>query len=163
MDCLARLNPEKLYVDFAPGVTRTDPIMGRSYTLTHSDTTGDLFLTVGLVFDYSKITSMRDEVLGRWNIYYNQYACYIYLYVDGEMGGAAASAVRNMIFRRELPLALEAIRYGDREFFYAHPTLNNAPIIVYFFSAFPQYNRVENWGTFADYDGVIPDDSGYEE
>lgn len=160
---MAKLNPEKLFVEFSPGVTRTDPIMGRKYTLTHSDTTGDLFLTVGLIYASEKITAMRDEVLGQWKIYYNQYACYIYLYVDGQSGGAPAAAIRDRIFRQELPLALEAIKYGDRDFFYAHPILNNAPIIIYFFSSFPQYNKVENWGTFADYGSVIADDSGYEE
>jgi hypothetical protein len=51
-----------------------------------------------------------------------------------------------------LPLALEAIRYGDNEFFNAHPGLDKSPIIVFFMSTNPQYNKVENWGTFSDYD-----------
>ena len=55
------------------------------------------------------------------------------------------------MFKRELPLALEAIRYGDRFFFSAHPELDNLPIIVYFMSTNPQFNKTENWGTFSDY------------
>jgi hypothetical protein len=153
--CLARLDPQKLYVEFLPGVTPTEPVMERKYTLTHSDATGQLFLTVGLTYAEDKITAMRDEVLGRWKIFYNQYSCYIYLHVDGESGGVETTAVRDRIFRKELPLALEAIRYGDRNFFYAHPVLNNAPIIVYFLSRFPQYSSVENWGTFSDYDSQL--------
>jgi hypothetical protein len=161
--CLAKLNPEKLFVEFLPGVTRTDPVFGRKYTLTHSDITGDLFLAVGLVYARERITAMRDEVLGEWNIYNNQVACYIYLHVDGQSGGIGASAIRDRIFRQELPLAFEAIKYGDRDLFYAHPGLNSIPIIVYFFSSFPQYNKVENWGTFADYGTAILSDNGYEE
>ena len=59
-------NPDKLNVEFRPGVTRTEPILGRKYTLTHSDISGQLFLTIGLEFAYDKITSTRDELLVEW-------------------------------------------------------------------------------------------------
>ena len=74
----------------------------------------------------------------------------VYLHVDSK-SGVKNTAIRNKIFRRELPLALEAIRYGDRKFFYHSPYLDNAPIMVYFNSALPQYRNIENWGTFAKY------------
>ena len=79
------------------------------------------------------------------------YAYYVYLYVDGQFDSKMA-VIRGRIFRRELPLALEAIRYGDRELFNTHPELDKAPIVVYFMSSIPQYNKVENWGTFSEYD-----------
>ncbi|KZL90371.1 staygreen family protein [Clostridium magnum] len=145
---MSRLNPEKLSVEFRDGVTTTDPIIPRRYTLTHSDITAELFLTIGLTYAYDKTNAMRDEVLGEWFKAMNRYFYYVYLHVDGP----GAIAIRNYIFRRELPLALEAIRYGDREFFSAHPELNYAPIIVYFISTNSEFNRVENWGTFSDYD-----------
>lgn len=66
-------------------------------------------------------------------------------------GKDAQPAVRNAVFRRELPLALEAIRYGDRRFFATHPELDNAAIWIYFDSTNPEYNRFENWGTPKDY------------
>lgn len=75
----------------------------------------------------------------------------MYLHVDGQLG-PAVTAIRNSIFRRELPLALEAIRYGDKKFFSVHPKLNNSQIIVYFNSINPYFNSIENWGTFLDYD-----------
>jgi hypothetical protein len=59
-------DPEKLYVEFRSGATRTEPILGRKYTLTHSDISAELFLTVGLDFAYDKITSKRDELLAEW-------------------------------------------------------------------------------------------------
>lgn len=147
---MSKLNPEKLRVSFKLGVTDTEPVIGRKYTLTHSDTTAELFLTIGLRYAYEEINAMRDEVLAEWRIMNNQYYLYVYLYVDGQFGPGAA-AIRNTIFRRELPLALEAIRYGDNKFFRIHPRLDNAPIIVYFHSSIPEYNRLENWGKPSDY------------
>ena len=148
---MSKLNPKKLSVEFREGVTPTHPIIHRHYTLTHSDLTAELFLTIGRTYAFDKITSMRDEVLGQWVMTGNKYLFHVYLHVDGERPLPSTSAIRNKIFNRELPLALEAIRYGDRTLFETHPKLDYAPIIVYFNSAFPHYNRVENWGTFKDY------------
>lgn len=144
------LKPEKLYVEFRSGVTPTEPIAPRRYTLTHNDITADLYLTIGATYAYDKITAMRDEVLGEWIKLQDEYIYYVYLYVSRDYGSEVA-AVRNYIFRRELPLALKAIKYGDKDFFNAHSELNFAPIIVYFSSTEDQYNKIENWGTFSDY------------
>ena len=118
--------------------------------ITHSDITADLFLTVGLEYAYDKISKMRDDVLVEWRTYNGYLFLYVYVYVDGEFG-PAMSGIRNTIFKRELPLALEAIRYGDSRFFIVHPELDNAPIWIYFNSVNPNYNRFENWGTPKDY------------
>ena len=147
---MEKLNPDKLNVEFRSGVTPIEPIIGRKYTLTHSDITADLFLTIGLEYAYDKINKMRDEVLGEWRTYNGCLFLYIYVYVDGQFG-PVVSAVRNAIFRRELPLALEAIRYGDSRFFIAHPELDNAQIWIHFDSTNPNYNQFENWGTPKDY------------
>jgi len=148
---MSKLNPEKLSVDFREGVTTTEPIIPRRYTLTHSDITAELFLTIGLKYAYDKISAMRDEVLGEWIKTRNGYFFHVYLHVDGQLG-PTVTAIRNAVFRRELPLALEAIRYGDKKFFSVHPNLNNSQIIVYFNSINPYFNSIENWGTFSDYD-----------
>lgn len=149
---MSKLNPEKLSVEFREGVTTTEPIIPRRYTLTHSDITAELFLTIGLNYALDKTNSTRDEVLGEW-INENGYLFYAYLYIDGNgQYGPMVKAIRNFIFMRELPLALEAIRYGDSEFFSAHPELDSSPIMVSFISDSKKYNRVENWGTFSDYD-----------
>lgn len=148
---MGKLNPEKLSVEFREGVTTTEPVIPRRYTLTHSDITAELFLTIGLSYAYDKTNAMRDEVIGEWIKKGENYFFYVYLYVDGQFA-PGVSAIRNYVFRRELPLALEAIRYGDRKFFSAHPELVGSPIIVYFMSTNPQFNTIENWGTFSDYD-----------
>jgi len=149
-DKMSKLNSEKLSVDFRGGVTPTEPIIPRRYTLTHSDITAQLFLTIGFKYAYDKINYMRDEVLGEWIKIEEGYFFYVYLYVDGHLG-PAVTAIRNTVFRRELPLALEAIRYGDKIFFNVHTELDNTPIVVYFNSINPYFNTVENWGTFSDY------------
>ncbi|WP_235468486.1 staygreen family protein [Geobacillus sp. Sah69] len=60
------LSPERLHVTQTAGITQLSPVNGRLYTLTHSDTTGTLFLTVSRAFVTDQLTSQRDEVLGEW-------------------------------------------------------------------------------------------------
>jgi len=148
---MSKLNPEKLFIEFTQGVTETDPIIPRRYTLTHSDLTAELFLTIGSDYAFNKISySMRDEVLGEWIQKEESYNYHVYLLVDGKFSETTA-AIRDTIFRRELPLALQAIRYGDQKFFNVHKELDSVPIIVFFSSSIAKYNKVENWGTFSDY------------
>lgn len=149
---MSKLDPKKLSVEYRSGVITTNPIIPRHYTLTHSDSTADLFLSIGVSYAYDKINTMRDEVLAEWVLKDNQYFCYVYLNVDEQFGDYETSTKRNEIFKRELPLALEAIRYGDKIFFSAHPDLDYSSIIVFFMSAYSQLNSIENWGTFSDYD-----------
>lgn len=147
---MKRLNPDKLSVEYRGQLTPTSPIRPRKYTLTHSDTTGELFLTVGPTYAEDKVTSQRDEVRGEWQYKNKEYILYLTVYINGEFGPIKA-AVRNRIFRRELPLAIEAIRFGERDFFQAHPILDQAPIYIYFESSYPYFDTTECWGTPADY------------
>ncbi|HEX2952547.1 MAG TPA: staygreen family protein [Bacillota bacterium] len=147
---MSRLNPEKLSLEYRDGVTSAEPVIRRRYTLTHSDITAHLFLTIGFNYAYDQINATRDEVLGEWVQSQDCYFYNVYLHVDGTTG-TSETALRDAIFRRELPLALEAIRYGDRRFFLAHPELDQSPIKIYFFSVDPQYNKIENWGIFSDF------------
>ncbi|MDD2494306.1 MAG: staygreen family protein [Tissierellia bacterium] len=150
---MSRLDPKKLHVEYV-GATSTEPIIPRRYTLTHSDVTADLYLTIGLDFAYFKLNPMRDEVMGEWILNDENYFYYVYLYVDGKFI-PEVKAIREAVFRRELPLAFEAIRYGDNEFFNTHQELDYVPIIVYFLSIDPMFNKVEYWGTFSDYKIVV--------
>ncbi|MFS0862815.1 staygreen family protein [Fredinandcohnia sp. 179-A 10B2 NHS] len=147
---MSKFDPNKLSVEFRNGITATSPILQRKYTLTHSDVTGELFLTLGLQYALDKINSQRDEVLGEWRLTNGQYYYHVYLYI-GENIDKNTAAFRYSIFKRELPLALKAIRYGDRRLFAAYPHLDFAPIIVTFMSSYPQYNKSENWGHFLTY------------
>jgi hypothetical protein len=148
VDYLSTFYPEKLSVKYMGGAASTEPVIPRRYTLTHSDLTGELFLNIGINYAWEKINPLRDEVLGEWKKYGSSLYFCVYLYVDQGQYNPSVSAKRNEIFRRELPVALTAIRYGDRFFFNAYSHLNQAPIIINFMSAYPHFARQENWGTF---------------
>ncbi|WHY00312.1 staygreen family protein [Neobacillus sp. DY30] len=146
--CLSKSMPEKLSVEYRDGITALEPVFPRHYTLTHSDITGDLFLTIGKQYAWDKINPMRDEVLGEWKTNGNCFYYNVYLYIDQGEYNEMVSAKRNEIFRRELPLALTAIAYGDRFLFNSSPFLKHASIIVNFMSSYPQFAKSESWGTF---------------
>ena len=77
-----RFAPDKLKTTFVEPITLYSPIEGRKYTLTHSDDTGVLFLTIGNEYNCDAINEdLRDEVLGTWKVYYNSYILFFYIYV----------------------------------------------------------------------------------
>lgn len=147
------LNPRKLTTEFTEGVSQVAPLIPRRYTLTHSDDTGELNLQIGLEFAFDKISDNRDEVLGEW-IWNPDGICY-YVYLQISKGNTEKEnqneTIRETIFRRELPLALQAIRYGDGLFFKKYPEFNKFPILVIFFYHKKDFNKVENWGNFSKY------------
>lgn len=148
---LSDFNKEKLNVVFADDIDNDGPIIPRRYTLTHSDETGELFLSIGKYYDYSKVSELRDEVLGCWscdenNLYYLRFEVLL-----DTCGGEEKIAIRNKIFRNELPMAIKAIIYGDREFFLIHKELYESKVIIKFKSSNKIYNAVEQWGYVKDY------------
>jgi hypothetical protein len=152
---MSRLNPAKLHVRFAEGSAPDGPLSPRRYTLTHSDQTGDLFLTIAPEVDQDQISGwytrlMRDEVTAEWRSDPEGPSLHVYCHVSGgfAFGGAA---MRDRIFRRELPLVLEAFRFGDSALFSAWPELDQAPIWIHFQSANPRYDKIERRGTPAEY------------
>jgi hypothetical protein len=152
---MSRLRPAKLHVRFAGGAAPDGPLSPRRYTLTHSDATGDLFLTVGLEYNQRQISGwstrlMRDEVLAEWRENEGGPALHVFCHVSGGLVFGTAGW-RYAIFRHELPMVLEAFRYGDRKLFEANPDLDKAPILVHFRSNWRRYRRLERWGTPTDY------------
>jgi hypothetical protein len=157
---MARLKPEKLHVTFADPTTAVGPVTPRRYTLTHSDITGDLFLTIGSDYDLEQISGwytrlMRDEVLAEWLDEDRGPTLHVHCHVSGGLVLGTAR-FRFEIFQRELPLVLEAIRYGDRSLFESNRHLDSAPVLVHFHARQARYDRVEEWGTPADYDVSAP-------
>jgi len=152
---MKRLNPEKLHVTYLPGAGQTEPLSPRRYTLTHSDFTGDLFLSVGSDYDREKVSQwytklMRDEVLAEWEMENDEPCLMLHCHVSGGVVFGWAG-MRNGIFHRELPLALEGIRFGDRRLVDAHPKLDKANIWVRFHATQTRYEVKENWGHLSDY------------
>jgi len=125
---MTRLQPDKLHTQFAAGTTPEGPLFPRRYTLTHSDSTGDLFLTVALEVHQKQISGwytrlMRDEVLAEWQQSPEGPALHVSCHVSGGVVFGTA-AMRDDIFRRELPLVLEALRFGDAALFQSQPELD---------------------------------------
>ncbi|MFB5190234.1 staygreen family protein [Alicyclobacillus fastidiosus] len=66
-----KFRPHKVHTVFLEGSNPSEPIVGRHYTLTHSDRTGDLYLSIGLIYNEVQIERpyirfMRDEVRAVW-------------------------------------------------------------------------------------------------
>lgn len=152
---MAHLVPERLHVRYLLGVDPKLPNAPRYYTLTHSDSTGELFLTIGLYYDMNQVSGlytrlMRDEVLAELRTSPDGLRLDVYCHVSGGLVFGRAGW-RYSIFRRELPLVLEAIRYGDRMIVENDPNLDQIPIFVHFKSSDSKYDKSEKWGTLADY------------
>ena len=152
---MERLNPDKLHVTYLAGTTPENLILPRHYTLTHSDRTGQLFLSIGDKYETKQVSRlytrlMRDEVLAEFAKEEDSLAFRVHCHVSGGFVLGTAKWRYN-IFRYELPLVLEAIRYGDRTLFEQNPELDNAPVLIHFKSTDIRFNKVENWGSMADY------------
>lgn len=146
---MPHLNPEKLNVDFDEKIINHKSPLGRKYTLTHSDVTGDLFLSIGADFDRQAISGwytklMRDEVRGEW-VENDDLTLHIHLHVSGGLVFGPAKW-RESIFRQHLPLVLEAICYGDQAFIEGCKGCLNAPILVHFHATQVKLNHIEDWG-----------------
>lgn len=152
--------PSKLTVNFLAPATQFRPIEGRKYTLTHSDTTGQLFLSVGNFFDYSAINpNFRDEVFAEWVPQLGEFTLCGKVYISGGEFDEKYAKVRFMIFKKELDLALKAIFYGDQIFFSYFPWLLDAPIYIHFESVFPEFNQILFFGTPRHYLNVLREET----
>jgi hypothetical protein len=65
------LRPEKLQTKFITESDPDGPAWPRKYTLTHSDISGELFLSIGTEYDHKAVSGlytriMRDEVLAEF-------------------------------------------------------------------------------------------------
>jgi hypothetical protein len=152
---MTRLIPEKVHVRFLPGMNAGSLEMPRYYTLTHSDTTGELFLSIGPCYHKKQISGlytrlMRDEVLAEFKKDSEGPSLNVYCHVSGGFVLGRAKWRYN-IFCSELSLALEAIRFGDGAFFNHDPKLDQIPVLVHFKSADRRFNKTEKWGSLGDY------------
>ncbi|MEG6586585.1 staygreen family protein [Dendrosporobacter sp. 1207_IL3150] len=145
-----RLAPAKLTTKLR-NVTRTEPIIPRRYTLTHSDETAKLFLSIGQEYAYDEITAMRDEVLAEWCWTMNGYKLCGFVQIDLSPTNKLQSVTRFSIFKRELPLVLEAIRFGDRRLFEQYPFLDYSDIYIHYSSVYSELSGCEYWGIPRNY------------
>jgi len=118
----------------------------RRYTLTHNDVTGALMLTVGADYDAAQVAGwytrlLRDEVLAE----FDGCALHVHVHVRGEGDWwLAPSPLRAFIFRREMPLVLDTLRFADREFLLARAAAAEVPVLVHYHE--DGRDRVESLG-----------------
>jgi hypothetical protein len=145
-----KFNPDKLETTFVDPITPYSPIKGRKYTLTHSDETGIMFLTIANEYNYSAINQdLRDELLGTWRTYDDSYRLFLYAYVGDS--DYFSSLIKYSAFKYHMNLALQAIIYGDRELLKEYPELTNSPIYIKFDSSIPTFDNYEFYGYVKNY------------
>ena len=152
---MGRLDPSKLHVTYMHDVVPGEFNLPRRHTLTHSDVTGELFLSIGRDYDRQRISRlytrlMRDEVLSEFAAISGGFELRVFCHVSGGIA-IGSPRWRYTIFHSELPLALEAIRYGERLLLEKNPHLDEARVTVQFKSSQARFNTEEKWGILADY------------
>ena len=151
---MTQLNTSLLRVQFIDGANETGPISPRAYTLTHSDVTGELFLTIGKEINLHQIEGiytriMRDEVLAEWELS-KPATLHVFCHVSGGLVFGTAS-MRYSIFRYHMPMVLEAFCYGDRILLIKYSELAKGKVVVHFIARQKRYNHDEIWGVLDDY------------
>ncbi|MDP4153522.1 MAG: staygreen family protein [Bacillota bacterium] len=147
---MKELDLYKVFAQYRDPMNPYGAVKGRKYTITHSDLTADLFVFIAGEYAEDKITRMRDEVRLDWQEDYKGPLLYGSVLVDG-YGVAGSSALRNQIFYREMPTALQALRQADRFLFERYVDLDSAPVIIEFVSAIPEYDKTYDFGRIGDY------------
>lgn len=147
---MEELNPQKIFVQYRDIIKPYDPVIDRKYTITHSDTTAELFVFVAEYYADDQITKMRDEVRISWEQNKEGLALIGCVIVDGR-GVQGNASIRNTVFYNQMPTALQALRNGDRFLFDKYPCLDNTPVFIYFMSSTPAYNKIYNFGVIGTY------------
>ncbi len=91
---------------------------------------------------------MRDEILAAWKQTGSGNELHIYCHVSGGFVLGPANW-RESIFRKEMPLVLEAIQYGDRKLIRSRK-LDQAPVMIHFKRGSKE--KVEDWGLIGNYE-----------
>ena len=77
------LDPKRVFVQYRDNMQPNEPIIHRKYTITHSDTTGELFVFIGNEYAEDQVGELRDEVRLSWEKRNNNYVYATQRNVDG--------------------------------------------------------------------------------
>lgn len=143
---------EMIQTKLRDGASPNHPIVGRKYTMTHSDETAMRFVAIGTEYALDEIGPTRDEVLLEIMPIYGRPHFYGAVSVDSPNStDSLAAKKRNEIFLREMPKALEAIRYADRGLFEYAPFLDDLSIYIQFQSEDKELDKIYKFGKMKDY------------
>ena len=152
---MSDLQHENLHVSYLGDVSPGELSFPRRYTLTHSDLSGEMFLTIGREYNsrqyaglYSRL--MRDEILGELKKDPEGLSLHVYGHVSGgcAFGGARW---RNDLLHYHMPAVIEAFHFGESQLISREPKIDKARVWVHFASHRARFNRVEDWGVFSKY------------
>lgn len=147
---MKKLNPQKVFVQYRDIILPYEPVKNRKYTITHSDTTANLFIFIAENYAEDQITRMHDEVRVGWNQSEKGLILMGTVLVSGkEVKGNAL--IRNKIFYTEMPTALQALRQADRFLFDKNPNLDATPVFIHFISNNPIYDKIYDFGVIGEY------------
>ena len=137
----------RLHTSFATDIEYDVLSLPRRYTLTHSDTTGELFLTIARDYDRKQISGwytrfMRDEVLAEWLQEDGVYSLHLYCHVSGGIVFGTAG-MRYRIFQQHMPLVLQALYEGDGALYEKSPGLIDAQVVVHFSAWQKRFRKTE--------------------
>ncbi|GJN34456.1 hypothetical protein PR202_gb23118 [Eleusine coracana subsp. coracana] len=147
---------------------QSPPPLPRTYTLTHSDVTASLTLAVSHTVNRAQLQGwynrlQRDEVVAEWKKVRGRMSLHVHCHISGgHVLLDLIAGLRYYIFRKELPVVLQAFVHGDVDLFSRHPELEEATVWVYFHSNLPRFNRVECWGPLRDA-AAPPEDEGQQQ
>ena len=147
---MREFNPQKVFVQYRDIMSPYEPVIGRKYTITHSDETADLFVFVASNYAEDQITRIRDELRVAWEQNENGLVLMGYVIVEGK-GIIGDAYIRSDIFYREIPTALKALRQSDRFLFDKKPYLDDAPLYIHFISSNPEYDIIYDFGLIGMY------------
>jgi len=145
----------RLHVTFEENLEQDKLSLPRRYTLTHSDVTGELFLTIARDYDREQVSGwytrfMRDEVLAEWLGEGEKLSLHLYCHVSGGIIFGTAG-MRYNIFRQHMPLVLQAFHEGDGALYECQPELEQAGVSVHFSAWQKRYRKTEAWGHIGRY------------
>lgn len=147
---MRELNPQKVFVQYRDTMNPYNPVMGRKYTITHSDTTAELFVFIAQSYAEDQFTRMRDEVRIAWQQTTMGLALIGSVIVDA-VGIIGVPEIRNSILYSEMPTALQALRQADRFLFDMNPALDSVPVYIHFGSSNPIYDKTYYFGAIGNF------------
>lgn len=145
----------RLHVTFGVDIEKDALSLPRRYTLTHSDVTGELFLTVARQYNRQQVSGwytrlMRDEVFGEWLHENGEFSLHLYCHVSGGIVFGTAR-MRYNIFQQHMPLVLQAIHEGDGALYEFQPELRQSQVSVHFSARQKCFCKSESWGNIGKY------------
>lgn len=144
------LKPEKVFAQYRDSMKPYGPVIGRKYTITHSDQTAELYVFIAENYAEDQVTRMHDDVKIKWQQTGRGYALLGSVLIDDKDVQGNLN-LRNKIFFQEMPTVLQALRLADRFLFDEKPELDHTRVLIHFESSNPIYDKTYDFGLIENY------------